>query len=55
MDEILPFEWGITNDKYFRELGADVTFQTYAEGHIVSSKNQQDFMKWIIDKEVKVL
>ncbi|HZG70171.1 MAG TPA: hypothetical protein VEY51_01420, partial [Chondromyces sp.] len=49
MDQVLPYEWGVENDKYFRELGAKVTFQTYAEGHTVSLKNQQDFIKWLLD------
>jgi phospholipase/carboxylesterase len=49
MDQVLPFDWGVTNDVYFRELGATVTFQTYQEGHTVSLRNQQDFMKWLVD------
>lgn len=55
MDQILPFEWGAANEKYFRELGAAVTFQTYPEGHTVSSKNQQDFVKWLLDKEEQII
>lgn len=47
MDEILPFEWGRANDMFFRESGADVTFQSYPEGHTVSTKNQQDFTNWL--------
>ncbi|MDQ6598502.1 esterase [Bacillus salipaludis] len=49
MDQVLPYEWGVANDEYFRELGADVTFKTYHEGHTVSLMNQQDFMEWIIN------
>ncbi|MDN3016267.1 esterase [Paenibacillus sp. BSR1-1] len=47
MDQVLPFEWGVANNEYFRELGANVTFKTYQEGHSVSLQNQQDFMKWL--------
>lgn len=47
MDHVLPYEWGVANDDYFRELGANVTFQTYEEGHTVSLKNQQDFLTWL--------
>jgi phospholipase/carboxylesterase len=47
MDQVLPFDWGVANNEYFRKLGAIVTFQTYQEGHTVSLQNQQDFMKWL--------
>ncbi|MCL6572941.1 MAG: esterase [Bacillus sp. (in: Bacteria)] len=47
MDQVLPFDWGVANNDYFRKLGATVTFQTYQEGHTVSLQNQQDFMKWL--------
>ncbi|MCM2532459.1 esterase [Neobacillus pocheonensis] len=47
MDQVLPYEWGIANDEFFRELGANVTFKTYQEGHTVSLRNQQDFIKWL--------
>ncbi|MGG1397164.1 esterase [Bacillus salipaludis] len=49
MDQVLPYEWGEANNEYFKELGADVTFKTYHEGHTVSLRNQQDFMEWITD------
>jgi phospholipase/carboxylesterase len=47
MDQVLPFEWGLENNEYFRKLGAKVTFNTYQEGHTVSAQNQQDFLQWI--------
>ncbi|MDR7236763.1 phospholipase/carboxylesterase [Neobacillus drentensis] len=50
MDQVLPFEWGLANNEYFRELGADVTFKTYQEGHTVSMENHKDFMQWIAEK-----
>jgi phospholipase/carboxylesterase len=49
MDQVLPFEWGLANNEYYQKLGANVTFQTYQEGHTVSLKNQQDFIKWIFE------
>ena len=52
-DQILPFEWGIENDQYFRQSGASVTFKTYHEGHTVSPENHQDFMKWLKDHTKK--
>ncbi|MED4584468.1 esterase [Brevibacillus choshinensis] len=48
-DNILPYEWGLESNELYRSLGADVTFQTYEEGHSVSIKNQQDFTKWLLD------
>lgn len=53
MDQVLPFEWGVANDKYYRELGADVTFKTYQEGHSVSLQNHHDFMAWLMDQVKK--
>ncbi|MEH7502648.1 esterase [Neobacillus drentensis] len=50
MDQVLPFEWGLANNEYFRELGADVTFKTYQEGHTVSMENHKDFMQWLLEK-----
>jgi phospholipase/carboxylesterase len=48
MDQVLPFEWGIANEEYFRGLGAEVTFKTYPEGHTVSLRNLQDFTNWLL-------
>ncbi len=48
-DQVLPFEWGKANNEYFKELGANVTFKTYPEGHTVSQQNYEDFTKWILD------
>jgi phospholipase/carboxylesterase len=48
IDQVLPFEWGIANEEYFRGLGAKVAFQTYPEGHTVSLRNLQDFTNWLL-------
>lgn len=48
-DNVLPHEWGVDSSEFFRGFGAQVTFKAYSEGHTVSLKNQQDFMKWIFD------
>jgi phospholipase/carboxylesterase len=48
-DNILPYEWGVESNEFYRELGAKVTFQTYQEGHTVSLRNQQDFTKWLLN------
>ncbi|MCQ6274497.1 dienelactone hydrolase family protein [Bacillus sp. V3B] len=50
MDQILPYQWGVQAQEYFKQLGANVSFQTYQEGHTVSLQNQQDFKKWILDR-----
>lgn len=49
MDHVLPYEWGVENNKYFQELGANVTFKKYQEGHTVSLQNHDDFRKWLQD------
>ncbi|MDF0725503.1 esterase [Cytobacillus sp. S13-E01] len=54
-DNILPYEWGVESSSYFRGLGANVTFQTYQEGHTVSLKNEEDFTKWLLADLVKNL
>ncbi|MFJ8257982.1 alpha/beta hydrolase [Peribacillus asahii] len=46
-DQVLPFEWGKANDAYFKQLGANVAFHAYPEGHTVSQQNYQDFMQWL--------
>ncbi|WP_237389636.1 alpha/beta hydrolase [Bacillus sp. USDA818B3_A] len=50
MDQVLPFEWGVANDEYFRKLGANVTFRTYPEGHSVSEQNHQELIRWISEQ-----
>ncbi|WP_419887354.1 alpha/beta hydrolase [Neobacillus niacini] len=49
MDQVLPFEWGLANNEYFRQLDANVTFKTYLEGHSVSMSNHQDFTNWLLE------
>ncbi len=49
MDQVLPYEWGVANNEYFHELGANVTFKTYQEGHTVSLQNFHDYTKWLLD------
>lgn len=48
-DSILPYEWGVESNEFYRSLGAHVTFQTYQEGHTVSMQNQQDLTKWLLE------
>lgn len=49
MDQILPYEWGVAAQDYFKNKNAEVTFQSYQEGHSVSLQNQQDLKEWIFD------
>ena len=49
-DNILPYEWGVASNEFFKELGAKVDFQTYPEGHTVSPENQEDFKRWIFNQ-----
>lgn len=50
VDQILPYQWGVEAQEYFKQLGADVTFRSYQEPHTVSLQNQQDFIRWIQDQ-----
>ncbi|MGW9164851.1 alpha/beta hydrolase [Priestia megaterium] len=52
-DNVLPYKWGLESYAFFQGLGAQVTFQDYPEGHTISLKNHQDFMKWILDDLTK--
>lgn len=47
-DNILPYKWGLENNKLFQELKAQVTFRSYSEGHAISLENQRDFIDWIL-------
>jgi phospholipase/carboxylesterase len=49
MDQVLPYDWGVESNEYFQQLGADVTFKSYHEGHTVSFQNFQDYQKWLLD------
>jgi phospholipase/carboxylesterase len=48
-DNVLPYEWGVVSNEFFRELGANVTFKTYQEGHSVSLENLHDFTNWLLN------
>jgi phospholipase/carboxylesterase len=49
MDGVLPYQWGVEAQAYFKKFHADVTFHSYPEGHSVSIQNQQDLINWIQD------
>ncbi len=49
VDGVLPYEWGVEAQEYFKGLNANVSFHVYPEGHSISVQNQQDFMKWMKD------
>lgn len=48
-DQVLPYEWGKENEKYFKKLGVPVTFKSYPEAHTVSQQNLEDFQAWILE------
>ncbi|MFC4558319.1 alpha/beta hydrolase [Virgibacillus kekensis] len=49
MDPVLPFEWGLASNKYFSNLGAQVTFKEYQVAHGVSEQNYHDVREWLLD------
>ncbi|MGG3449851.1 alpha/beta hydrolase [Domibacillus aminovorans] len=45
-DQVLPYEWGVNAEAFYKQHGAASTFSAYPEGHTVSNKNHHDFTAW---------
>ncbi|OKL35594.1 alpha/beta hydrolase [Domibacillus mangrovi] len=45
-DQVLPFEWGVAAEAFYKQHGADSTFIGYPQGHTVSNENYNDFTVW---------
>jgi len=45
-DQVLPFEWGVDAEAFYKQQGANSTFSPYFEGHTVSNENYNDFTTW---------
>jgi phospholipase/carboxylesterase len=45
-DQVLPFEWGVDAEAFYKQNGAASTFSDYPEGHTVSNENFNDFTAW---------
>jgi phospholipase/carboxylesterase len=45
-DQVLPFEWGVDAEAFYKQNGAASTFSNYPEGHTVSKENFNDFTAW---------
>ena len=45
-DQVLPFEWGVDAEAFYKQNGAASTFSAYPEGHTVSNENYNDFTAW---------
>lgn len=54
-DYVYPIQWGIASSDYFKELGAKVTFKTYADGHGVTPENMNDLLAFISEGLVDTL
>ncbi|WP_298470759.1 dienelactone hydrolase family protein [Psychrobacillus sp. FSL K6-4046] len=46
-DYVIPSHWGLESKNYFEELGANVTYKTYEDGHGVVPENQLDLVNFI--------
>ncbi|MDI7742282.1 esterase [Lysinibacillus fusiformis] len=46
-DYDFPIQWGETSKKYFEELGVQVTYKTYPDGHGVTPQNLKDMVTFI--------
>lgn len=42
-----PFKWGEGSAAFFKDLGADVTFKSYPDGHGVNAENLNDLVAFI--------
>lgn len=45
-DQVLPFEWGVDAEAFYKQQGATSIFTSYPEGHTVSNENYNDFTMW---------
>lgn len=45
-DPVLPYEWGVDAEAYYKQHGAKTTFKSYPESHTVSMLNYNDFTAW---------
>lgn len=46
-DYVIPSHWGLESKNYFEELGAQVTFKTYEDGHGVVPENKRDLVDFL--------
>ncbi|MER2008441.1 MAG: dienelactone hydrolase family protein [Psychrobacillus sp.] len=46
-DYVIPSHWGLESKNYFEELGANVTYKTYEDGHGVVPENQLDLVNFL--------
>ncbi|RHW38537.1 esterase [Lysinibacillus yapensis] len=46
-DYVYPIQWGTDSKNYFEELGGNVTFKTYEDGHGVTPENLRDLISFI--------
>ncbi|MER2089774.1 MAG: alpha/beta fold hydrolase [Sporosarcina sp.] len=46
-DQVLPFEWGVDAEAFYRQNGAASIFSDYPGGHTVSNENFNDFTAWL--------
>lgn len=49
-DPVLPFEWGVQAEKFYREHGAASTFKAYRAPHTVTMDNVQDLRAWLSER-----
>ncbi|MDN4493267.1 alpha/beta hydrolase [Ureibacillus aquaedulcis] len=46
-DYDFPIQWGLSSKNYFEEIGVQVTFKTYPDGHGVTPENLKDMVDFI--------
>lgn len=51
-DYVYPIQWGRVSSEFFEELGANVTFKLYPDGHGVTPENMKDLVTFISESLV---
>jgi phospholipase/carboxylesterase len=49
LDPVLPYEWGVDAEAFYKQKGTASTFKSYPESHTVSNENYNDFTEWFMN------
>jgi len=49
-DPVLPFEWGVEAEEFYRDHGAATTFKAYRAPHTVTMDNYHDLRAWLSER-----
>ncbi|MFC4410252.1 alpha/beta hydrolase [Chungangia koreensis] len=49
-DPVLPFEWGVEAEKFYKQHGASTNFKSYSAPHTVTMDNVHDLRSWLSER-----